>query len=127
VIVSVQSQGETYPLIEMVRGAICLSKWVTFLSPLSRTIAHLKPLVKNYFTTMKRFFLQSLFFSVSIPAMREKLLRKLIADIDLRGMKTIACESGVSIPTLWRIVNDKFLGSMATWEKLNTYYKRSRQ
>ena len=73
---------------------------------------------------MKDFSVHSAKDMPILRTMREKFLAKLRRDVEKRGMKTIASETGLSIPTVWRLCNGKYLGNIPTWNKIEKYYKR---
>lgn len=53
---------------------------------------------------------------------REKTLKKLKQEAAGSGYVRLSARIGISMVTLWRIVNDKFKGNATTWDAIFKYY-----
>lgn len=52
------------------------------------------------------------------------MLRLLNRDLKKVSLRSLAINIGLEQPTLWRLVNEKSHGSIATWEAIGLYYKK---
>jgi hypothetical protein len=55
--------------------------------------------------------------------MRKKYLPKLILEASKTGIRELSEKIGVGYYALYRIINNKSMGSIESWENIVSYYK----
>lgn len=56
--------------------------------------------------------------------MRQKILKKLIADAKSASIYRMAKRLDINYISLWRIINGKSPGNVKSWDKIFAYYGR---
>jgi hypothetical protein len=59
----------------------------------------------------------------SMKAMKTKIYKKLIADLQKHSISSMSLRIKVPYATLWRIINGDGGCNMRTWEKIEKYYE----
>ncbi len=57
--------------------------------------------------------------------MRQRILKKLIADTKNTSIYRMAKRLDINYTSLWRIVNGKSPGNIRSWDKIFAYYGRN--